>query len=132
MKYFKVEAKCGHVKRNKFTPKSFYIKAKNGKEAAKIARDCPRVKHHQKDAIQSVQKISLEEYLLGKKAMMNDLFFKIHNSSEQKRLYTTMDIEIYKEPEKTKYKTKRDGQNLRYRKLLKETDKILTGGFFDE
>lgn len=132
MKYFKVAAKCGHVKRNKFTPKSFYIKAKNGKEAAKIARDCPRVKHHQKDAIQSVEKISLEEYLLGKKAMMNDLFFKIHNSSEQKRLYTTMDIEIYKEPEKRKYKTKRDGQNLRYKSLLKETDKILKGGFFDE
>ena len=79
MNYYKVLAKCGHVGRNKYIEKWFYIKAKSGKEAAKIVRDLPRVKHHHKDAIKDVIKISFEEYINGKKLTDQDFFFHIHN-----------------------------------------------------
>ena len=57
MKYFMVTAKCGHVGKNNFYKGTLFLKAENGKEAARIARDCPRVKHDQKDAILDVKEI---------------------------------------------------------------------------
>lgn len=60
--YYEVIAKCGHVGRNNYIPISFAVVAQNGKDAARIARELPRVKHHQKDAIILVRKISEDEY----------------------------------------------------------------------
>ena len=64
MKMFKVTAKCGHVGRNHYVVKNFPVQASNGREAAKIARDLPRVKHHHKDAIINVEEITFSEYYL--------------------------------------------------------------------
>ena len=58
MNYYKVDAKCGHVRRGHYIVKAFYIKADNGKEAAAKVRMLPRVKHDWKDAINEVKKIS--------------------------------------------------------------------------
>ena len=69
MRYFKVEAKCGHVRRNNYILKEFYVKAESKKEAARIVKDTPRVKHNHKDAIREVEEISLGEYCQGKKVM---------------------------------------------------------------
>ena len=82
-KYYKVLAKCGHVGRNRYIIKSFYVKAENGKEAAKIVRDKPRVKHHHKDAIKEVIQIKYEEYINGIKIMSDDMYFKVHNRQDQ-------------------------------------------------
>lgn len=59
MRYFKVKAKCGHVTRNKFITKSFYVKAESKKEASLKTRYAPRVKHNQKYAILGCEEISL-------------------------------------------------------------------------
>lgn len=86
MKYYKVKAKCGHVRRGKYILMDFYVKAESGKDAAAIVRQKPRVKHDWKDAIESVGEVSEEEYLNGKAQMRNNLYFSVTNSSEQRRL----------------------------------------------
>lgn len=61
-RFYAVVAKCGHVGRHFYAEKTFAVQAENGREAAKIVRTFPRVKHHHKDAIISVEKISQERY----------------------------------------------------------------------
>ena len=61
--YFEVIAKCGHVGKRFYIPIKFAVAAESSKEAAKIARSIPRVKHDHKDAILSVKKISYQEYV---------------------------------------------------------------------
>lgn len=85
MRYFKVVAKCGHVGRYNYIPKDFYIVANDGKEAALKVRYLPRVKHDRKDAILSVEAILKEEYLVGKVLHNQDMYFRVHSSTEQKR-----------------------------------------------
>lgn len=84
--YYSVAAKCGHVGRNNYIVKTFAVYAENGKEAAKIARKFPRVKHNQKDAILSVQKISKQEYRNLYKQNNSDLYFRCESIQDQKRL----------------------------------------------
>lgn len=129
MKYFKVKAKCGHVGKNHYILKSLYIKAENAKEAAKIARTTPRVKHHHRDAIREVKKISLEEYSLGIRANAIDPYFNVHNSTEQRKSNAVKAVEIMDEPIEIQYKKKRHGQYIRYESICKEYDKELRGGF---
>ena len=83
--FFEVQAKCGHVGRNNYIVKRFYVKAESAKEAAKVIRSAPRVKHHQKDAILKVLKISYEEYIEGVVKMKEDPYFNVYNTSDQKR-----------------------------------------------
>lgn len=84
MNYYKVLARCGHVKKGHYIEKWFYVEEENKKEAAQIIRNTPRVKHHKKKAIEDVRTISFEEYLLGLKAMGADPYFKVHNSTDQR------------------------------------------------
>ena len=131
-KYFAVIAKCGHVGRNKAILKTFYIKAESGKEAAKKARNTPRVKHDHKDAIRDVVKITFEEYVAGKLKMQNDLYFQIHSSTEQRKCGCVSKDEIFKEetfepgakPEKIKQRFIFD---LKYR----EAGKMIQDGTYD-
>ena len=123
MAYYKVIAKCGHVRRNNYIFKNLYIKASNKKEAAAKARNYPRVKHHHKDAIRDVIEITFEEYCKGLKSNKNDKFFQVHNSTDQRR-YDCVDIkDVFPEEEKTKYKKKRQGQILRNIIQAKEMNK---------
>ena len=55
---YEVICKCGHVGKQHYIEISFPIIAENGREAAKKARYLPRVKHHHKDAIINVRKIT--------------------------------------------------------------------------
>ena len=93
MNLYKVTAKCGHVGKGHFVIKNFPVKACNGKEAAKVARNFPRVKHHHKDAIFRVVEISLEEY--NDLILINneDPYFHCTNIQEQ-RMYNEV---IYSE-----------------------------------
>ena len=129
MKYYRVKAKCGHVGRNHYIIKDFYVKANNGKEAAKQVRYTPRVKHHQKDAIQEVKEISLEEFVLGKRAMAEDMYFKVHNSTEQRSLNAVDKLDIFPEIKKERYKRSRLGQYLKNQLLEKEWRKKVQRGF---
>ena len=67
-RYFKVEAKCGHVGHGKCIWITFATTADNGKEAARKVRDFKRVKHDHKDAIRSTTEIDFEEFIAIKAA----------------------------------------------------------------
>ena len=97
MKYYEVKAKCGHVGRNKYILKDFYVCAENGKEAALKVRHSPRVKHNHKDAIRNVTEISYSEYISGLDRCSNDAYFLVHSSSEQRLRCSFEDNEILRE-----------------------------------
>lgn len=126
--YYKVLAKCGHVGRNNYMLKWLYIKAESGKEAAEFARKTPRVKHDHKDAIRKVVEIDFDEYQKGRKIMKSDMFFQVHNSSDQRLCNCIQQEDVYPEIWKKKYKKARNGQRIRYLALEKETKKMLQGG----
>ncbi len=127
-KYFKVQAKCGHVGRNHYILKWFYVKALTGEEAAKVVREKPRVKHDHKDAIRNVVEITFDDYLIGLKANSEDMYFKCSNKQEQE-LYKCVKLEeIYPEKkEKPNYKKKRNGQIRKYKFLEKEMKREIRG-----
>ena len=126
--FFEVKAKCGHVGRNKYVLKDFYVEADSAKEAALNVRNMPRVKHHQKDAIREVMKITEEEYKEGKIKNKQDEYFNVHNSSDQKRI--VMENICYEEKEE-KEKTKDLYYKLIKKKLInRETKRMLLGVYY--
>lgn len=127
--YYKVLVKCGHVRKTKYILKYIYIKANDGKEAAKIARKTPRVKHDHKDAIREVKEIEFDEYLNGLKKMDKDMYFKIHNSSDQRIYNFTNEVKIYSEDKIINYKKNRNGRRLRETINKKEMEQVIQGGF---
>ncbi|MDY3905114.1 MAG: hypothetical protein SO007_08040 [Candidatus Enteromonas sp.] len=104
MKYYQVKAKCGHVGRNNYIPKTFYIKAEDGKEAASKVRKIPRVKHGKKFAVLETKKITKEEYLEGIRINKEDLFLKVTCVQQQRVLCPNLEEEIIKEEETATYK----------------------------
>lgn len=97
-KYYKVTAKCGHVGRKKYIKIDFPIKASSGKEAAKRARDYPRVKHDHKDAIINVVKISKEQYFELKRKNKIDPYLNSNNIQEQRRKAPNLDDRLDIDP----------------------------------
>ena len=126
-KYFKVQAKCGHVGRNHYVLKWFYVKALTGQEAAKVVRETPRVKHNQKKAIKDVIEIHFEEYLAGLKINSEDMYFKCTNKQEQEFYKCVKPEEIYPEEKKPNYKKKRNGQRIKNNFLEKEMKREIRG-----
>ena len=100
MFYYIVMAKCGHVGRGKYCVKPIPLKASSKKDAAKKARNVPRVKHDWKDAIESVTEITEEEFNMAMAEHHNDPFFTSKNIQEQRA--SCNDIEIL-EGETPKY-----------------------------
>ncbi|MCI6357066.1 MAG: hypothetical protein MR766_00295 [Erysipelotrichaceae bacterium] len=107
--YYEVIAKCGHVGRKQYVPIKFAIVAEDGKEAAKIVRQFPRVKHNHKDAILNVNKIDFERYVEIIEINNNDPYLKCHSKQEQrlinnleKRLETDFHSQEVKYDKKTR------------------------------
>lgn len=117
MRYYRVSAKCGHVGRNHYIVKNFYIWANDGKEAALKVRYLPRVKHDRKDAILSVEPISKEEYLIGKRLVAQDEYFKVHSSTEQRRCKADDYDSVF--PEAEVQKRAKSKKTIYYQKLAK-------------
>lgn len=109
MEHYAVTAQFGHVGRGKYIPKTIPVYAENGREAAEKVRWMPRVKHHRKDAIIDVRKISEEEYLELKEINKNDPYFKVGSKQEQEKLCNNIEEAVicYEEPHKVR-KTDRD------------------------
>ena len=82
--YYEVIAKCGHVGKKHYVPVKFAVIAEDGKEAAKMVRDFPRVKHDHKDAILNVDKIDYERFQEIVEINYNDPYLKCHSRKEQK------------------------------------------------
>lgn len=98
MRYYEVKAKCGHVGRNFYVLKTFAVRAADGREAAKIAREIPRVKHHHKDAIREVNEVDAARYHEIIDTNHEDPYFLCHSRQEQ-RSYT--EENIYQEESST-------------------------------
>ena len=121
--YYKVVCKCGHVGKKHYIPVTFCVYAENGKEAAKIARNIPRVKHNHKDAIISCSRISFNEALKINEANSLDVYLKCSSIQEQ-RAYCHLDdrlmddniIENVDNPNhifRTNYKRMKDKEDIR-------------------
>ena len=82
-KYFAVTAKCGHVRKKYYILIEFGVEAKDAKDAAKITRSIPRVKHDHDDAIKKVREISYEEYLSINERNEKDTYLQVHSKHEQ-------------------------------------------------
>lgn len=82
--YYKVKCKCGHVGRSHYIAIDFPVTASSGKEAAEIARRIPRCKHHHKDCVLEVTKISYEEYICIYKDNNEDPYLKCGSIQEQR------------------------------------------------
>lgn len=109
MEHYAVTAQFGHVGRGKYIAKIISIYAENGREAAEKVRWMPRVKHHRKDAIIDVRKISEEEYLELKEINKNDPYFKVGSKQEQEKLCNNIEESVvcYEKTHKVR-KTDRD------------------------
>lgn len=128
MNYYKVLARCDHVKKGHYIEKWFYVEEESKKEAAQIIRNTPRVKHHKKKAIEDVRTISFEKYLLGLKAMGVDPYFKAHNSTDQRRVNAVKDEDVKLEEESVTYKKSRMGQRIRFESYSRELDREFKRG----
>ena len=118
-KYYKVLAKCGHVGRNNYTLKEFAVIANSAKESAAFVRNAPRVKHHHKDAIRSVEEISHEEYLELRRSNSKDPFFLSHSRQEE-RSYSYSNSVIYREEKEEKKYDRFERRQVALYKLQKE------------
>ena len=101
-KYYEVIAKCGHVGRKHYVPVKFAVIAKDGKEAAKMVRQFPRVKHNHKDAILNVNKIDYERYLEIVEMNNNDPYLRCHSRQEQNlidNLEDRLEIDLHNQKE---------------------------------
>lgn len=112
MKYYAVTAQFGHVGRGKFLPKTVAVIAENGEEAAEKVRWMPRVKHHRKDAIIDVKKISEEDYQKLKEENRNDPYFKVSSKQEQEELCDGIQELVieYEKPDLKQRKVERDNK----------------------
>lgn len=91
---YAVTAMCGHVGKNKYIAITFPITAKNARDAAKVARWIPRVKHHVKNAILEVKKITSNEYNQLIAQNRNDKYLSVHSKQEQKSLCENIESRI--------------------------------------
>jgi hypothetical protein len=83
---YAVNAKCGHVGRHRYMPITFPVCAETRKEAAKVVRSFPRVKHDHKNAILSVRQISLSEYNELIDINNNDPYLSMKSKYQQKEI----------------------------------------------
>lgn len=103
MKYYIVTAKCGHVGRGYYIPIDFPVKAESKTEAAKIARNFPRVKHHHKDAILDCREVSFEEYNTARVKNQAYTYLLCHSSSEQRLICDLEDRTIKETKSETQF-----------------------------
>ena len=86
MAYYLVLCKAGHLGRNHYIPIWYPVEAENGREAAKIARFIPRVKHDHKDAILDCIKTDYEGFLAQIIENAKDPYLQCRSRHEQDQI----------------------------------------------
>jgi hypothetical protein len=102
LKKYIVRAKCGHVGRDHYIPIDFPITATSKKEAAKLARLIPRVKHDHEDAIIFVKAVTDEEYANQIEKNRNDVYLSVKSKHDQKKIENEFNNRLIKEPNYTR------------------------------
>ena len=128
-KFFRVTCKCGHVGRQFFIRIDFPVAAFSRKEAAKIARSIPRVKHDRKDAILNCIEIDHEEYLILQMINRNDPYLQCKNKQEQTKIFG-FEKRIEPEPQYIT-KIKKDRKDIIQYKQRKEKQKIMSHKLYE-
>ena len=118
MKYYKVIARCGHVKPSNYYLGDLYFVAENAKDAAKQCRNAPRVKHDHKFAIMDVIEITKEQFVEGIESHKDNPYWNCRNIQEQRMYMDDIEDNIYpeewsiKEEKKDKWAKKHNLRNL--------------------
>ncbi len=94
MLFFIVTAVCGHVGRGWGIDRDFAVQAQSAREAARIARQIPRVKHDMKMAIRNVVEVDRTEYDEQILRNMHDPFLLCSAKREQN--YLCPNLERYR------------------------------------
>lgn len=97
MKYFKVIAKCGHIGKHNYYKGTLFLKAESAKDAARIARNVPRVKHDQKDAILDVNEIDFYAFEKGRKSNHLLHYYECKNVQEQRIYFSEIADNVFNE-----------------------------------
>lgn len=127
MSYFLVEAKCGHVGKGKCIYICFPVKAESAKDAAAKARKYKRVKHHHKDAIRQVQKITYEEYLKLQMKNSGDGYLHCKNIQQQRELKDfeeRVEVDYYLLNKQNRFMNKRDLVYIFRKHKIKEREAV--------
>ena len=121
MKYFVVTAKMGHVGRHSYYRGRLYIATSSKKEAARLARGVPRVKHDRKDAIIDVVEIDFSSYVAGQERNRQIAYFSCTCPQEQRSCFYQIEDDVFLEEsyEKRLLEDKRTEQ----RRCLNKTSK---------
>lgn len=82
---YEVEAKCGHVGKRFYLIKFIPVIADSKKEAARLVRSMPRVKHNHPDAIRGVREIDHETFLKRLAEHNADPYFHCRSRQEQQQ-----------------------------------------------
>lgn len=86
MKYFEVNAKCGHVGKGKCIWILFAVSADSKKQAAQKAREYKRVKHHNKQVIGYVNEISFSQFMELRTKNDSDPYLHCKNIQQQLKI----------------------------------------------
>ena len=101
VQYYEVVCKGGHVGSNNYFPMHLFIAAENGREAAAIARQAPRVKHDRKDSIISVCPLPYEDYIARRHEHIRNGYYRSHSKQEMLRLCPNISEQIISEDSKS-------------------------------
>ena len=121
MEFYEVICRCGHVGNGNYVLKSFAVFARNRKDAARRARSIPRVKHHNKHAIEDV--IEVDEYRFLEIQYLNDMdpYFHCNNKREQK---ATCDLEVLRDDRLVNIELRRTGDAISRKAVYSGKTKI--------
>ena len=111
--YYEVKAKCGHVGKMYYYEGTFYEIAGDGRQAAARVRFRPRVKHHHKDAILTVKKITKEEYLGGKMRKEMEIYYQLKTRKEQDSFWGEIQDKVFPEQKYLKEEKEREHKRKR-------------------
>ncbi len=120
--YYAVEAKCGHVGRKNCIVIIFPVVAESKKDAARITRQIPRVKHDHKDAIISVRQITKEEYLAIVDVNLSDVYLQCKSMQEQRLFCIDLEERIIKDT----YYEEDEEKNSRIERIFYKKKKYLS------
>ena len=137
-KYFSVETKCGHVGRLNCVWIKFAICAESAKEAAAIARQIARVKHHHKNAIKEVVEITVDEFCKLKAINDTDPYLHAKNHREQLQIEgfeERIELDEYNIARKYQNSSKKESLEFRVKKAQmrkKSHQRALREYFYEE
>jgi len=121
MALYEVVCRCGHVGNGKYVLKSFAVCGKDAKDAARRAREIPRVKHHNKHAIESVKQIDEYRFCEIQYANEMDPYFACRNKREQ---WAVCDLNVFVDDAMVELEVKRSNDSRSKKTLYSGKTKI--------